>query len=204
VKKTTKTKEPVPVEEKEPVRYSLLVANHALLNAPIFETHSRGSNWLAVIDVDASQPGGLSRRFMPRGRGECLYTIEQLSLFDPVEFGADYTSSFGGKKRDRWYGVVTALTEGSLIVEQAPSGAFAVIRAKEARTSIKDRVAAKEALRKEFLERAAELEDEISTLKIEDGEADESKSKPLEQGSEASSAEAGGEGIQGLVSVPPQ
>jgi hypothetical protein len=49
----------------------LLIANGALLQAPVYETHpsGRGTNWLAVIDIDATSPGGLARRFMQTGKG---------------------------------------------------------------------------------------------------------------------------------------
>jgi len=69
----------------------MAVANGALLEVPVFEKHHRGTNWLAVIDIDGTAPSGLSRQFIDRGKGECFYLIEQVKLFDPVEFGADYT-----------------------------------------------------------------------------------------------------------------
>lgn len=119
---------------------------------------------MAVIDVDATMPGGLSRRFMNRGRGECLYDIEQLTVFDPVEFGADYTTSVGNKKRLRWYGTVTAKTDGFILVEEAQTGATAVIRAKEARTSPTDRAAAMRAQRDALIAKAEEYDREIAVL----------------------------------------
>ena len=147
-----------------PKRIRCLVANGAMLEAPIFEKHTRGTNWLAAIDVDASQPSGLSRRFMKRGRGECLYVVEQLSLFDAVEFGADYTTMYGDKKRDRWYGIVVAMGDGFIDFEQAATGARAVVRAKEARTSKRDQVAALAAEREALLARARKLEEEMQVL----------------------------------------
>jgi len=142
----------------------LLVANGALLEAPIWEQHFRGSNWLALIDIDASAPGGLGRRFMAKGKGECLFVIEQVGLFDAVEFAADYTTSFGNKRRDRWYGVVTAITDGYLLVEKCDTGAKAVLRAKEARASVHDRASALRAEKEALVERAAKLEAEIVEL----------------------------------------
>lgn len=151
----------------------LLVANGALLQAPIYESHRRGSNWMAVIDVDPTMPGGLSRRWMNRGRGECMYLLEQVALFDAVEFGADYTTSAGNKRRDRWYGVVTAMTEGYILVERCSTGVAAVLRAKEARTSRHDRAAALRAEQEACIERAAKLAAEIDELEAPASPPDE-------------------------------
>jgi len=148
----------------KPVVKKLLVANGALLEAPIWEKHFRGSNWLALIDIDPTAPGGLSRRFLNRGKGECLFVIEQLGLFDAVEFAADYTTSVGTKKKDRWYGVVVALTDGHLLVERCETGVKAVLRSKEARASVQDRAAALRAEKEALVERAAKLAAEIAEL----------------------------------------
>lgn len=148
----------------KPKILKLLVANNVLLEAPIFEKHHRGTNWMAVIDLDPSMPSGLSRKWLKRGRGECLYVLDQLTLFDPVEFGADYTTMAGNKQRDRWYGVVIAITDGLLHIEQTTSGAKAVVRAKEARISRKDRAGALRAEKESLVDRAAKLEAEITEL----------------------------------------
>lgn len=142
----------------------LSIANGALLEAPIYETHHRGANWLAVIDVDGSMPGGLSRRFLNRGRGECLYLVEQIALFDPVEFGADYTTSYGDKRRDRWHGVVTAKTDDFMVVERCKTGAKAVVRSKELRTSPAALRAALRQDQESLISRAAKLEHQIQEL----------------------------------------
>lgn len=155
----------------KPKTLKLTVANGALLDAPVYEQHFRGSNWLAIIDVDGSCPGGLSRRWLKRARGECLYDIEQLALFDAVEFGADYTTSTGNKHRLRWWGVVVAKTDGHILVEEAKTGAKAVIRAKEARTSPLDRIAAIRALRDELIQKAEELDREVAALQAEEAVA---------------------------------
>lgn len=151
--------------------HKFLVANGVLLEAPIFEQRHQGSNWMAVIDLDPTMPGGLSRRWLKRGRGECLYMLDQLALFDAVEFGADYTFPSGTKQRDRWYGIVTAITDGFIRIEEAKSGAKAIVRAKEARTSRKDRAAALRAQKDALVDQAAKLEAEI--LELESPEAPE-------------------------------
>lgn len=155
---------------KAPKVYQFLVANGALLEAPVFEEHVRGTNWMAVIDVDATCPGGLSRRFLNRGKGECLYDIEQVALFDPVEFGADYTTSLGNRKRHRWYGVVVAKTDGALNIEACETGAKAVLRSKAARTSAEDRANALRAERDAHIQKAAQLEREIVALETPEAE----------------------------------
>jgi len=140
------------------------VANNALLEVPAFEDSVRGTNWLALIDVDGTKPGGLSRKFLDRGKGECFYNIEQVGLFDAIEFGADYTTTLGKRQRHRWYGVVVAKTDGALHVEEAKSGATAVLRAKSARESPQDRAVALRAERDFYVKKAAELEQELVEL----------------------------------------
>jgi hypothetical protein len=147
----------------QPVR--MAVANGALLEVPAFEQHHRGTNWLAIIDVDGTSPSGLSRQFINRGRGECFYLIEQVKLFDPIEFGADYTTSVGKRRQKRWYGVVTAKTDDFLIVEPCKTGAKAVILSKLKRvdsTALADAFAQE---REVLLKRARELEDAETQLR---------------------------------------
>lgn len=145
--------------------HKLTLANGALLTAPIYENHRRGSNWLAVIDIDATMPGGLERRFMERGKGECICLVEQVGLFDALEFAADYTTSVGKKIRNRWYGVVTAKTDDFLQVEQCGSGAKAVLHSKQLRTSPEALVAALEQDQQSLIERAARVATQIAEVK---------------------------------------
>lgn len=147
-----------------PTKYRLPVANEALLQAPIYEEHQRGANWLAVIDVDASMPGGLARRFLQRGKGACLYIVEQLTIFDPVEFGADYTTSAGTKKRSRWYGIIVAKTDGEIEVEECIDGARAVLRSKAARANPDDQRHALKAKLAALDEQRQALEREIGEI----------------------------------------
>lgn len=114
-------------------KVSLTVVNGAMLQAPVYERGGKASNWAAVIDVDPSKPGGLSRQFLERGRGECLYLVDQLGLFDAVEFAADQVKADGSKRRNRWFGVVVAKSEDLLIIEQHQSGATAVLNGKTKR-----------------------------------------------------------------------
>jgi hypothetical protein len=86
-----------------------------LTDAPIYEPHKRGKNWLAVIELDPDSPGGLMREFMKRGRGEdYYYSVKELEVGDVVEFGADYYSSGGHKSPRRVYAVVLDIKSNSL------------------------------------------------------------------------------------------
>lgn len=164
--------------KKEPEVLRFIVANGALLEAPVWERHHRGSNWLAVIDVDGTAPGGFSRRFINRGRGACLYLTEQLGLFDALEFAADYTTLAGNKQRDRWFGVVKAITEDFILVEKTGSGVLAVLRAKALRISAADRAAALRIERETLLDRAAKLEEEAQQLETSKEEPKEAEAFP--------------------------
>ena len=156
------TAAPKPVEPKE---YRCPHLNGSLLKAPIYEAHFRGKNWLAVVDIDGSCPGGLSRRFMPYGKGEVLYMIEQVGLFDAVEFAADYTTSVGRTRQNRFYGVIVAITETELVVRAYDSSADACIAAQKMRTSTVDKIRALEEAKAAHAEKAAKLEAEIAELK---------------------------------------
>lgn len=146
-------------------------ANGALLDAPVYDKGPRRSNYLAVIDIDPSMPAGLAREFADKGRGDCLYLTERLSLFDPVEFAADYTTHSGTKHRDWWYGVIVVKTEDYLLVERCASGVKAVLRAKEARMSPTDKVRALVAEKELLISRAAALQGEI--IQLSEAEAEE-------------------------------
>lgn len=73
---------------------------------PLDDKRSRWRTWMAVIARDPKSPGGLARQFMPRARGDYYYIVENnIKLFDPIEFGADYVKGSRRTTR-RWYGVV--------------------------------------------------------------------------------------------------
>jgi hypothetical protein len=79
----------------------------AMTEVPIYETHSRGRNWLAVIEIDPKSPSGLSRNFVQKARGKFYYFVTDLKVGDAVEFGADYYTSGGNKSPRRLYALVT-------------------------------------------------------------------------------------------------
>jgi hypothetical protein len=149
----------------KPQGLRMAVANGALLEVPVFEAHHRGTNYMAVIDVDGTCPGGLSRKWIDRGKGECFYLIEQLQLFDSVEFAADYTTGMGKRHRKRWYGVVTAKTEDYILAEECKSGVKAVLLSKAKRTDPNALADAFARERDVLLKRAQELAGAIDQLR---------------------------------------
>lgn len=96
----------------------LTVKNGALTEAPIYENHKRGKNWMAVIEPDPTSPGGISRAFQQRANGEYFYMLGNLEPGDAVEFGADYISSSGKRSSSRWYGVVISLSDNTVAIEK--------------------------------------------------------------------------------------
>lgn len=113
--------------------WSSVVMSGAIVSSPVYETHLRGRNWLAVIWAEPLLPGGTGRKFMPRARGEFLYMVHTLSVHDPVEFGADYVTSLGRKHQRRWHGVVRALTDSRIEIEQVGSPVAAILHSEQLR-----------------------------------------------------------------------
>jgi hypothetical protein len=97
----------------------------AMLSVPVYEDHKRGKNWLASIQKDPSSPGGLARNFCKKGCGEYYYIIEDLKENTAID-GADYYTGGGNPRRDRWYGVVTEITEDVIKIKQYETSAKAI------------------------------------------------------------------------------
>lgn len=96
---------------------SFQVVGGALVDAPVYETHRRGRNWMAKIQPNADAPGGWDRSFARTGRGEDMkYIIADIFSNDVLEFGADYVTSLGKKKALRSYAVVVSVTSDELRV----------------------------------------------------------------------------------------
>lgn len=98
------------------------IENSALLDAPIYEAHQRGKNWMAVITCDPASPGGYARKFCKRGNGAYFYIVDSSVVGKAVEFGGDYYSSSGRKNTHRYYGVVLSLTETEIQIQKYESG----------------------------------------------------------------------------------
>lgn len=100
----------------EPIRLKCL--NGGLLETPVNNSHHRARNWVAIVTLNPTLPGGIDRFWFHRGSGPVPYIVpEQLSVFDVVEFGADYVRGSGTRDPVRWYGVVLAVTQTSIILQ---------------------------------------------------------------------------------------
>lgn len=95
------------------------IMNRGMIDVPVWEDHGlRGKNWGAIVEVDPTAPGGLRRFWFNRGRGVAKYIVpEQLQVGHTVEFGADYITSVGRRKPDRFYGVVVGLSEVEMVLQ---------------------------------------------------------------------------------------
>jgi hypothetical protein len=111
----------------------------ALTEVPVYESHKRGKNWLAVIQIDPTAPGGLRRTFQRRAYGDYFYMIDGLARGMAVEFGADYYTGVGRKHATRWYGVVRCVLKDGLILEAVATGIQAC-RAAESAAWPEDRI----------------------------------------------------------------
>ena len=103
---------------------SLNIEDGALSQVPAgcWTSHKRGKNWLAVIEPNASKPGGLERDFQEKAKGDCYYMAGGLSVGDAIEFGADDYSGSGRKSPERWYGYVKRIEAKYIVVVSATTG----------------------------------------------------------------------------------
>jgi hypothetical protein len=99
------------------INYIGKVEDGAMIEAPVYETHARGKNWMATIEADPAAPGGLAREFVKNGRGRYLYLVGASLIGKAVEIAADYTSSGGKRHPKRWYGVVRNVTDSEISIE---------------------------------------------------------------------------------------
>lgn len=156
-----------PKEEAGPVEVvKLRIITDFLIDAPVYtEKYGGRGNWLARITLDAMAPGGLDRKFCERGKGACLYIIDELQLFDAVEFAADTTAPGSPRKRrERWFGVVVAKTDGYILVERWEKPASAILRSQSARTNPVDRIRALQEQRGVLMIEVERLDAEIQEL----------------------------------------
>lgn len=103
------------------------VEQGATASSPKYRDHKRARNWAATIRLDPTQPGGLSRAFWPRAKGEWYYMVPpSLAAGDAVEFAADYYSCGGRKSVDRWYGTVVSVSGQAVVIEEHATAREAV------------------------------------------------------------------------------
>ena len=106
------------------------IEDGAMVEAPVYETHQRGKNWMATIEADPAAPGGLAREFVKSGRGRYLYIVGPEIVGKAVEIAADYTSSGGKRHPKRWYGVVRSVTGSEITIEECETSAAAIAAAR--------------------------------------------------------------------------
>ncbi len=135
----------------------------AMLGVPVYEEHHRGKNWMAVINKNPKAPNGLDRTFVEKGKGEYFYIVSNVKIGDVVEFGADYISSGGRRRTNRWYGVVIQIDDNMIVIDEhetaneaiEAAGSFAAPSKREVLEQEKERI----------LARLAEIEEELGQNK---------------------------------------
>lgn len=109
-------------EQRKWLPRTLRIVNRGLIDVLLWLDHPRARNWLAVVNVDPTAPGGLSRAFFGRGRGPSRYVVpESLAAGMILEFAADYVTYAGRKVPDRRYAVVTGLTAEAMTIHPYPT-----------------------------------------------------------------------------------
>jgi hypothetical protein len=98
----------------------------ALKDAPVYEHRRHGKNWLAVISLSDTAPGGIAREFIPGASGGYLYFVKGLMPGQAVEFGADYCQTPTRRYKNRAYGVIQSISVGRLVLLRTENAAAAI------------------------------------------------------------------------------
>lgn len=106
--------------------YTAKIEDGAMVEAPVYEAHRRGKNWMATIEADPAAPGGLAREFVKTGRGRYYYIVDASLVGKAIEIAGDYISGGGNRSRKRWYGVVRSVTDSEITIEQYETSAEAI------------------------------------------------------------------------------
>ena len=82
----------------------------------IYNDHKRAKNWVATVESDKSQPGGLKRTFLDRGPG---YRVLPRGLEAGMwlEFAGDYYSAGGSRSAKREYHKIVSITPAEIVTE---------------------------------------------------------------------------------------
>jgi hypothetical protein len=86
------------------------IANHLHID------HKRRKNWVAIVERDMSQPGGLRRSFLDRAPGGRVFT-KGIQVGCWLEFASDYYTGGGSKRPGREYFRVREMTTEGLSLE---------------------------------------------------------------------------------------
>lgn len=96
------------------------------LSAPVYKNERRAKNRAAIISLDPAKPGGLERKFLEHSSSPYhYYSMAGVTSGMALEFAAER------RHNKRWYGAVVSATETALVLEPAPSGRAACLRAAE-------------------------------------------------------------------------
>lgn len=110
--------------------FDYAVEDGCLMRVPCYDSSRRAKNWMAVITVDPSKPGGLDRDFCEKAHGDAYYALPTLSPGDAIEFGADGYSARGRKSPERAYRFVVRVEvqdgNGYIVLRKCSTGKDAV------------------------------------------------------------------------------
>lgn len=87
--------------------FKIEIEDGTILNPKHYD-HKRAKNWVAIVESDKSQPGGLRRNFLKSAPGGRVF-IGPASVGDWLEFAGDYYTGAGTKKADRQYGRIVEI-----------------------------------------------------------------------------------------------
>jgi hypothetical protein len=119
----------------EPRKFKVM--GGALVEFPVYETHKRGRNWVALARYNPVIAGGIDRFWFNRGAGKVITAFivpSDLGVDDVVEFGGDYVSGSGSRSPDRWYGVVEEITASHLTLKPCKDATAAFLLSAERKT----------------------------------------------------------------------
>lgn len=119
---------PQAAKEEWPKRDIYALEDNAMLGAPLWsiDYDQRTRRWAAVISKDKQSPGGLNRQFLDYADGlERAYVVDGLKPGDVMEFAEDMGRG-SYVERARYYGVVVAITDAEITLEQYPTSAKAL------------------------------------------------------------------------------
>lgn len=165
------------IDPKDYLRYEIVAG--ASQDAPVYESHKRGKNWMAVIRLDPTAPNGLGRVFVPKAKGDDNYYIVEgaVQAGDAIEFGADYYTGGGSKQATRWYGVVVSITDKEIVLAETATAKKAIKLANQMKEQ-EQAIPLVEELRKQLADLEAEADEikaRIKELTTETGEDNDSE-----------------------------
>lgn len=145
--------------------FTCKIEHGAMTDAPVYEDHTLGKNWMAVISADPKAPGGLRRIFLGKANGDYYYLVDGLKVGQAIEFGADrYSHSRKNRRVTRWYGVVVSITDNELILAEASSPKEAMERSNELLQNGASKLTVLQLEREQLMVRLAEIQSEIASL----------------------------------------